>query len=120
MATVDQLRPIYIERFSDALNWWLGQENRVGRMQLLADEIGVDLGTVRNWVYRETFPNGVQLLSVFDYCQGVEERTRKGISATFQQRTVAAEERLRAVGGLVNELQAIIGGQVIPIKGRAS
>ena len=87
---------------------------------MLADEIGVDIGSVKNWVYRETFPNGVQLLAIFDFCNGVEESTRRGISPSVAERNAVAEVRLAAARKLVKEAESIMAGDVVPIKGKVS
>lgn len=124
MATVDQLKPILTGRFVDALNRILDPANRVGDMRRLADDIGVSYESVRSWTYGESAPGMVAFIALCDARPGFEDSVRGGISPTPEERETAAQQALEAVAEASREytakVEAIIGGNVVVMKGRVS
>ena len=64
MATVDQIKPLFLDQLRDALNRRIDASNRVGSMMRLADDLGADIGTVKGWVYGDTTPNGAAVVAL--------------------------------------------------------
>lgn len=104
--TVDQIKPILAKKLDDAINARLNPANRKGSMQRIADEIGVDLGTLKGWVYGENLPSSAGLIALIAYFgNGAQDEIMADFTGnrTVSQAEAALEELEDRVVSLVEE-----------------
>ena len=89
--TPDQLAPLLLVRFRDALNRRLGDTNRTGQMMRWADDLGRALSTIKTRVYGEALPDAAEWEAWFLMCPGLRAEVMGKITG---EKADAAEREL--------------------------